>query len=67
MGITYIVLFLDVLFILKNRDFVGGVARKGKRRSGGSVWNDKLCKAINSFYQNISEGFTNKGYSWEAT
>lgn len=41
---------------------MGGVAGKGKRRSGGSIRNDRLCKSMNPSYQSISKGFTNRGY-----
>lgn len=62
-GIMCIFAILSCSFHLKKkRDFVGGVAGKGKRRSGGSIRNDRLCKSMNSFYQSISKGFTNKGY-----
>lgn len=39
---------------------MGSVARKGKKRSGGSIGKDKLCKADNS--KQHQEGFTSKAY-----
>lgn len=54
-------LFLLFFHLEEKQDFVGGVAGKGKRRSGGSIRMIDFANLWTS-YQSISKGFTNRGY-----